>query len=49
MLITIHQLIQQFKLQISGILHIGTHECEELNDYNRVGVNNTNIYWIEAR
>ena len=48
MLITIHQLVQHFKLQISGILHIGAHECEELNDYNRVGVNNTNIYWIEA-
>lgn len=48
MLITIQQLIQQFNLQISGILHIGAHECEELNDYNRVGLNNSNIYWIEA-
>ena len=48
MLITIQQLVQRFNLQISGILHIGAHECEELNDYNRVGVNNSNIYWIEA-
>lgn len=48
MLITIQQLIHYFKFQISGILHIGAHECEELNDYNRVGVNNSNIYWIEA-
>lgn len=48
MLITIQQLDQQFKLNISGILHIGAHECEELNDYNRVGVNNSNIFWIEA-
>jgi FkbM family methyltransferase len=48
MLITIQQLIHHFKLQISGILHIGAHECEELNDYNRVGVNNSNIYWVEA-
>ena len=48
MLITIQQLIHHFKLQISGILHIGAHECEELNDYNRVGLNNSNIYWIEA-
>ena len=36
MLITIQQLVQRFNLQISGILHIGAHECEELNDYNRV-------------
>jgi FkbM family methyltransferase len=48
MLIKIQQLVQQFKLQISGILHIGAHECEELNDYNKVGINNSNIYWIEA-
>ena len=48
MLITIQQLVQHFKLQISGILHIGAHECEELNDYNQVGVNSSNIYWIEA-
>ena len=48
MLITIQQLVQHFKIQISGILHIGAHECEELNDYNSIGVNNSNIYWIEA-
>jgi len=48
MLITIQQLVKQFNLQISGILHIGAHECEKSNDYNCVGVNNSNIYWIEA-
>lgn len=48
MLITIQQLVHHFNLQISGILHIGAHECEELNDYNNVGVSNSNIYWIEA-
>ena len=48
MLITIQQLVQRFNLQISGILHIGAHECEELADYNRVGVNNSDIYWVEA-
>ena len=48
MLITIQQLVQHFKIQISGILHIGAHECEELNAYREVGVNNSNIYWIEA-
>ena len=48
MLIKIHQLIQQFHLKISGILHIGAHECEERGDYGRVGVPNDKIYWIEA-
>ena len=48
MLITIHELNKGFNLKISGILHIGAHECEELNDYLSYGVNISNIYWIEA-
>jgi FkbM family methyltransferase len=31
---------------ITGILHIGAHECEELGDYNRASV--TDVEWIEA-
>ena len=47
MLITIQQLVKQFNLQISGILHIGAHECEELNDYERY-LPRTQILWVEA-
>ena len=46
MLIKINELIQHFNIKITGILHIGAHECEELNDYNNAGVDNQNIYWI---
>ena len=48
MLIKIHQLNQHFQLKISGILHIGAHECEELSDYNQVGVPTDKTYWVEA-
>ena len=48
MLIKINELIKQFGINITGILHVGAHECEELNDYNSAGVDNQNIYWIEA-
>jgi FkbM family methyltransferase len=48
MLIPIHQLGQQFQMKITGILHIGAHECEELKDYNRVGVPTDRTYWVEA-
>ena len=48
MLIKIHQLVQHFQLKISGILHIGAHECEELSDYNQVGVPMDKTYWVEA-
>jgi FkbM family methyltransferase len=48
MLITIDQLIKHFNLNITGVLHIGAHECEELNAYNNSGITNNNIYWVEA-
>ena len=48
MFIPLNQLCQQFQLKISGILHIGAHECEELSDYNREGIPMDKTYWIEA-
>lgn len=48
MLITIQELKDKYKLNITGILHIGAHECEELSDYIKIGVPYKNIFWIEA-
>ena len=39
------ELFRRFhSLNIKGILHIGAHECEELKDYQTVGVNVLNTY-----
>ena len=48
MLIPMQQLVRQFPLNITGILHVGAHECEELKDYQAVGVAADNTYWVEA-
>ena len=40
--------LQPFEHKITGILHIGAHECEELEDYVRSGVDPSKIYWIDA-
>lgn len=48
MLISIKKLLNRYKLNIKGILHIGAHECEELNDYIKAGINKNNIIWIEG-
>ena len=48
MYITMQQLIKQFALNITGILHIGAYECEELKDYQAVGVSIDKTYWVEA-
>ena len=38
MLIPMWKLVQQFPLSITGILHVGAHECEELKDYQAVPI-----------
>jgi FkbM family methyltransferase len=34
--------------KITGILHIGAHECEEKNAYNSCSIDDNSIYWIEG-
>lgn len=36
------------KIKLKGCLHIGAHECEELINYNNLGIKTDNILWIEA-
>lgn len=48
MLIPFDKLVSHFKLSISGVLHIGAHECEEYSYYIKDNIPNENIYWIEA-
>jgi len=48
MLIKIINLKNKYKLNISGILHIGAHECEEIKQYSSIGISNKNTYWVEA-
>ena len=35
-------------ISITGIFHVGAHECEELLFYNSFGVKNEDIVWIDA-
>ena len=48
MLIPYSQLVQKFNLKVTGILHIGAHDCEELSAYNSCGVPTENTDWVEA-
>jgi len=49
MLISLGELVKGQKLKITGILHVGAHTCEELEEYIRCGVPEQNIYWVEAQ
>jgi FkbM family methyltransferase len=46
MLIPFDVLVDKYKLKIEGILHVGSHECEELRAYNSQGI--YDIVWIDA-
>jgi FkbM family methyltransferase len=47
MLLPFKQLYYYYDLKISGILHVGAHECEEINDYEQF-ISRDKILWIEA-
>jgi FkbM family methyltransferase len=51
MLITfeeINSILLSKNINITGSLHIGAHECEELGFYNKLGLKQEDIIWIEA-
>lgn len=48
MLIPLSTLVSKYSLHITGVLHVGAHECEERQAYHYANVSDENIYWIEG-
>jgi hypothetical protein len=44
----INKVLLSNKINITGSFHIGAHECEELQFYNKIGLKPENIIWIDA-
>lgn len=42
----LHNIILQHNIHITGVLHVGAHDCEELEMYNSIDIDN--IIWIDA-
>jgi len=47
MLIPLHDVVKKYNVCFKGILHVGAHYCEELNDYE-VYLPRNKILWVEA-
>jgi len=47
MLISLNELVKKYNINFKGILHVGAHECEELNDYLRY-LPIEKMLWVEA-
>lgn len=41
-------ILKQHGIIIEGALHVGAHECEEIDFYGMLGLKHTDIIWIEA-
>jgi FkbM family methyltransferase len=44
----INKILSIKNINISGVFHIGSHDCEELQLYNDLGIPTENIIWIDA-
>ena len=44
----INNILLSHNIIINGALHIGAHDCEELDFYNSLGLMNNDIVWIDA-
>jgi hypothetical protein len=43
-----YELLKMRNITVNGIFHVGAHKCEELEDYQKCGVDKSNIYWVDA-
>lgn len=44
----IEKFLKEYSIIITGAIHIGAHDCEELWFYNKLGLSNNEIIWVEA-
>ena len=44
----ISEVLKSNNIDISGALHIGAHECEEIPFYTQLGLSQESLVWIEA-
>jgi FkbM family methyltransferase len=44
----IHKTLVSAGINITGCFHIGAHECEEADFYNKLGVKREDVVWIDA-
>jgi hypothetical protein len=51
MLITAEELkytLDSRGIPITGVLHLGAHECEEMGLYQSLGISSSDIVWIDG-
>jgi FkbM family methyltransferase len=44
----IQSILTQYGISVTGVLHIGAHDCEELGIYQSLGIAPEQVIWIDA-
>lgn len=44
----INNVLKSMSIQITGAFHIGAHDCEELDFYKKLGLQASDVVWIDA-
>lgn len=44
----VKNVLQENNIKLKGIFHVGAHKCEEIEDYESLGVPRENIVWVEG-
>jgi FkbM family methyltransferase len=44
----VRNLLEAYGIAPRGVLHVGAHDCEELDVYIALKINPNNVHWIEA-
>lgn len=44
----LQDIIKKYNIKVTGVLHIGAHECEEMDAYKTIGLVQEDIIWIDA-
>lgn len=44
----VRSILQRLGIVVKGVLHIGAHECEELDVYRYFGLDPVDVVWIDA-
>jgi len=44
----VNKVLLSSKINITGTFHVGAHDCEELTHYNKLGLKNEDMVWIDG-
>ena len=42
------RILNHYGIKVTGVLHVGAHECEEMEFYKTLGLTPNDVTWLDA-